>query len=1718
MEQPDTNDTFFCKLVLNLLYDFTETYSEYSLLHRFAYDSILEGPWFVDLRAQVQASIDDEKGMLGTSVLRSLVGRSDVRNLVEQIYAVHPELRERLSPRETSKTLGELLELSDLEIQMLDAACRFPDMNYTQRSMLDNIDMRFKSVGDLYSTLLRASTKEAQKAANGILFNAGILSKDGCAPDGLYGLNSDLHEVFSNKNLKVEEIDEAMFPHMLQTELNLDDYAHISKEVTRCIDLIENGQKKAAAGKGGINLMFWGLPGCGKCLDPDEPVLMWDGTIKISKDIVLGDFLMGPDSTPRTVLSTSWGRGEMFEVIPKKGRSFRCNADHILSMKRTGGDETIFVEVREWLTWSPSKRSRWKLWRCGVDFSERQEPPIDPYFIGALLGDGSVGRKISLHSVDQEIIDMARREAVKWKMELREYQQPNRNIEYCFVSGPPSGGASSPLRDTLHSLDMMRSCGDKQIHHVYKTSSRVNRLQLLAGLLDTDGHYYGSFDFVSKSQQLAEDTAFVARSVGLAAYTKQCTKKSQNGTTGIYYRVIISGDLTIIPTRITRKKANPRRQVKDVLKTGFDVVPVGQGDYFGITLDGDHQYLMSDFTVTHNTELAVAMAKARGWNLKVIGDISPDKLEENSRSSRITSLKLATKIFRNQPKTVLLFDEMEDLFKQDTNAQFSKAFINRIIETTNIPIIWTTNNLEMLGQPVLRRMVYNIGFEIPPEEVRKQMWKKYAATFKVKVDDEAINKVARVYPIAPALIRNAMRVTSTAFGRKKVKPEELTEIVGSLDTLVNYGMKNLSKVEDEATPATYDLSCVNTDHDLGVFTKRLVDTKSKGFALCMYGPPGTGKCLGPDEPVLMYDGTTKISRDLIIGDLLMGPDSKPRKVLSTAWGHGPMFEVRPFKGKSWKCNGDHILSLRASQKRARGKIITTTVNDWLKWSDSKKSSWLQWRTAVDFEKREKSPIDPYLIGLFLGDGSCSDTGTLSIHSVDHEISSYLKEQADKLGMVLRERVYSGKSCVDHAFVLGGRGHNKPSSHLREALKELDMMKTCENKTVPIAIKYGSRDDRRRVLAGLIDTDGHYDRDGGVYDFISKSKNLSDDVCFLARSIGLAAYVVEKFNRSQNGAGGTYHRVCISGNLDQLPILIERKKARARRANKDVTNVGFDIVPIGDGDWFGITLDGDHLYLLDDFTVTHNTEYGRYLAHKMGKEVLFKRASDLQSMWVGECHSDDTEFLTSNGPKFFDDITKDDLLGTINPITGFLEFQAPTERLSRQYTGYMKHFKHSNIDALVTPRHRMWTRGLKRRENYAFHYADEIGNVRYPFNNKIEMMTAPTGWDGENLGLISINPSTHPMSADKPTVFDPNKFMEFVGYFVTEGSLSNDNRKNIYLSQKEGFVQDRMLELAKYVGGSAWVIKDHRGRADSIKIAHAGLYDWLLENCGRYSNEKHIPLFFMGASSAQLRIMLDAMIEGDGHRPSKGTASTFTFNLTSQLLSEQIGEISMKLGLSVRHSIVTARGNRKQQWSVYATPRREKGINKSKDIRDVNYDGRVVCFRVPNETLLTRRNGRWLVSGNCEKNIAAAFAEAKRKGMVLLIDEGDSFLRDRTKARQSWEVSQVNEMLSQMERHPEPFVLTTNLMADLDSASLRRFTFKLKFDYMKPEQTQRLFKGFFGMDAPKGIEFNHMLVPGDYANVKRQVEILGISSRDDIYRMLEEETKLKPGNRGAIGIR
>jgi hypothetical protein len=356
------------------------------------------------------------------------------------------------------------------------------------------------------------------------------------------------------------------------------------------------------------------------CHAPGHRILMCGGETNAVEDVRVGDFLTGPNGTPRQVVALHSGIDDMFRIRCKRGPEFVVNAGHILHLESTSegkqdfpsqrrGGEIDHISVSDYLRKSKTWRHLRKLKTTGVEFCDRNLS-LDPYFVGVMLGDGSLKVDATIcHSQNQEVIDEVSRYAET--MGCRVHSKMGTSVmEYHILSHKK--WARTPLKDALRSDGFSgMKCNSKWIPKPYKLSPMKQRLHLLAGLMDTDGSLSagGVFDFISKSPRLAEDVQFVARSVGLRANMSECQKSSQHGTVGVYYRLCISGDIERIPCRVPYKMPAPRRQKKDWSRYGFTVEPVGRGEYFGFTVDGDHLYVDGNFMIHHNCGKTVVFSE-----------------------------------------------------------------------------------------------------------------------------------------------------------------------------------------------------------------------------------------------------------------------------------------------------------------------------------------------------------------------------------------------------------------------------------------------------------------------------------------------------------------------------------------------------------------------------------------------------------------------------------------------------------------------------------------------------------------------------------------------------------------------------------------------------------------------------------------------------------------------------------------------------------------------------------------------------------------------------------------------------------------------------------------------------------------------------------------------------------------------------------------------------
>lgn len=358
--------------------------------------------------------------------------------------------------------------------------------------------------------------------------------------------------------------------------------------------------------------------------------------------------------------------------------------------------------------------------------------------------------------------------------------------------------------------------------------------------------------------------------------------------------------------------------------------------------------------------------------------------------------------------------------------------------------------------------------------------------------------------------------------------------------------------------------------------------------ILLYGAPGQGKCLGKNTPILMYDGSIKMVQDVQVGDLLMGPNSMPRRVITTTTGRERLYRVMPKKGEPFVCNESHILSLTASglakqgpngQIRGQyknGDIVNIDVRSYLNQSNNFQSHTFLYRVGVEFPEKPVS-IDPYMLGYWLGDG---DSDKARITTADDEVVQYFDEAVERVGLHLRRYGKSGKAGMYGIST----GDNIRPNAIRRALQEYGLF---GNKHIPFVYKTNSRKVRLEVLAGLIDSDGFVN--DGCYTYSTTIEQLADDAVYLARSLGFAAYKKRLNKTKQKSTHKDAYYVYISGHVSQIPVKVKRKQLPERRQRKNVLHVGFKLEDIGEGSYYGFEIEGpDKLFLLGDFTVTHNT--------------------------------------------------------------------------------------------------------------------------------------------------------------------------------------------------------------------------------------------------------------------------------------------------------------------------------------------------------------------------------------------------------------------------------------------------------------------------------------------------------------------------------------------------
>lgn len=366
------------------------------------------------------------------------------------------------------------------------------------------------------------------------------------------------------------------------------------------------------------------------------------------------------------------------------------------------------------------------------------------------------------------------------------------------------------------------------------------------------------------------------------------------------------------------------------------------------------------------------------------------------------------------------------------------------------------------------------------------------------------------------------------------------------------------------------------------------------------------------------------------------------------------------------------------------------------------------------------------------------------------------------------------------------------------------------------------------------------------------------------------------------------------------------------------------------------------------------------------EIMFGR---------GNCYDEQTQTLTDNGFKYWYEVTENDKIATFNPENGNIEYHKPNDDLMKfvsHYTGKMVHFRSKHMDIMVSPQHDMWvcTNGHRigkmkwkkmkaidlYNSNIKNFYFMEQTNGYVNNNNDNETFTIPyveSRYTNGNNDILS---------------FNTKAFIEFLGYFISEGSLnpSKAGKYCISITQKKKNILSKILSCIDKLNLQYNQRTDKRDDTVEITIYHKSLWMYLKDNFGLYDKDRHISREIINLSNQSLEILLNALIDGDGTRDKRKGRTSMSYYSSSEELLDDVQEICIKLGYKAKILYASKLGAVSKllvHRVMISNSRQKYRYCNNTMISLEDYDGIMYCYNVPNHLFITRRNGLIAIQGN-----------------------------------------------------------------------------------------------------------------------------------------------------------
>lgn len=358
-------------------------------------------------------------------------------------------------------------------------------------------------------------------------------------------------------------------------------------------------------------------------------------------------------------------------------------------------------------------------------------------------------------------------------------------------------------------------------------------------------------------------------------------------------------------------------------------------------------------------------------------------------------------------------------------------------------------------------------------------------------------------------------------------------------------------------------------------------------------------------------------------------------------------------------------------------------------------------------------------------------------------------------------------------------------------------------------------------------------------------------------------------------------------------------------------------------------------------------------------------------WYGACYDKDTEVLTENGWKKYEDVSKnyDEKIATYNINSDCLEYQMPQKYQQYDFNGELYNFISRNTDTMVTPNHDMlaqkYNQEIKQSEQWIKIKAENIKTYKYHFKSFIN-------WNGEIPEKLPYKESQYL----KHLTLD--EYLKFVGFYLSEGGLKiyKEVINGVHVSQSENSPCFKEIKEIFYKVANSKHVTEHidgRRKFDNYQftINNSDFGREIGPIYGKNSIEKKIPKWILNLPIEKLIIFLKALMDGDGNaRKSPNGHKRHKYTTVSKTLADQIQEIVFKIGfapsISINKSIAKERNDVYIVYWSDLSKETNRTITPSRNIKKVAYAGKVWCFTVPNGYFITRRNGKIGIHGNSGK--------------------------------------------------------------------------------------------------------------------------------------------------------